>query len=168
LPEGWGTDGRQIVLDVQDTEARTAPNIRIFDLETGRLSQLPGSEGLIEPRWSSDGRYIAALDPIKKQVQLFDCKLQKWSLLAEANFPAVLRWSPGSDALYYQDTDEVEESVFRVPMATREVERVTRFGDLLSSGATRCIFTGLSPDGSVYVTVDHGDVDVYAVDLKLP
>ena len=24
------------------------------------------------------------------------------------------------------------------------------------------------PDGSVYVTVDHGDVDVYAVDLKLP
>jgi hypothetical protein len=57
--------------------------------------------------------------------------------------------------------------VFRVPMATREAERVTRFGDLLSSGAARCIFTGLSPDGSVYVTVDHGDVDVYAIDLKL-
>ncbi len=27
--------------------------------------------------------------------------------------------------------------------------------------------TGLSPDGSVYITVDHGDVDVYAIDLKL-
>jgi hypothetical protein len=38
---------------------------------------------------------------------------------------------------------------------------------LLSSGAARCIFTGLSPDGSVYITVDHGDVDVYAIDLKL-
>jgi hypothetical protein len=70
--------------------------------------------------------------------------------------------------LYFQDTDEVEEAVFRVPMATRETERVTGFGDLLSSGAKRCIFTGLSPDGAVYVTVDHGDVDVYAVDLKLP
>jgi len=38
----------------------------------------------------------------------------------------------------------------------------------LSAGAARCIFTGLSPDGSVYVTVDNGDVDVYAVDVKLP
>jgi hypothetical protein len=70
--------------------------------------------------------------------------------------------------LYYQDTDDVEEAIFRVPMAKREPERVVRLGDLLSAGAARAIFTGLSPDGSVYVTVDHGDVDVYAVDLKLP
>jgi hypothetical protein len=53
-------------------------------------------------------------------------------------------------------------------MAKREAERVVRLGDLLSTGAARAIFTGLSPDGSVYVTADHGDVDVYAVDLKLP
>jgi Tol biopolymer transport system component len=164
----WRTDGRQIVLDVQDTESGKEPNIRILDLESSQLTELTGSEGLVEPRWSADGRYIAALNPGKKQVWLYDCKRLTWSVLAEANFPSALRWSPGGDALYFQDTDEVEESVFRVPMATREVERVTRLGDLLSSGAARCIFTGLSPDGSVYVTVDHGDVDVYSVDLKLP
>jgi DNA-binding winged helix-turn-helix (wHTH) protein/Tol biopolymer transport system component len=163
----WRTDGRQIVLDVQDTATGGESTIRILDLESGRLSTIAGSEGLIEPRWSADGRYIAALNPKKKQIFLYDCKLLKWTVLAEANFPSTLRWSPGGDALYFQDTDEVEESVFRVPMATREAERVTRFGDLLSSGAARCIFTGLSPDGSVYVTVDHGDVDVYAIDLKL-
>lgn len=163
----WRTDGRQIVLDVQDTATGGESTIRILDLESGRLSTITGSEGLIEPRWSADGRYIAALNPKKKQIFLYDCKLLKWTVLAEANFPSTLRWSPGGDALYFQDTDEVEESVFRVPMATREAERVTRFGDLLSSGAARCIFTGLSPDGSVYVTVDHGDVDVYAIDLKL-
>jgi len=164
----WRTDGRQIVVDVQDTATGSEPNIRILDLETNRLSSIPGSEGLIEPRWSADGRYIAALNLKKKQIFLYNCKTLAWSVLAEANFPSTLRWSPGGDALYYQDTDEVEESVFRVPMATKESERVTRFGDLLSSGAARCIFTGLSPDGSVYVTVDHGDVDVYAIDLKLP
>ncbi len=164
----WRTDGRQIVLDVQDTESGKEPNIRILDLDSNQLTELAGSEGLLEPRWSADGRYIAALNPRKKQVWLYDCKMLTWSVLTDANFPSALRWSPGGDALYFQDTDEVEESVFRVPMATREVERVTRFGDLLSSGAARCIFTGLSPDGSVYVTVDHGDVDVYSVDLKLP
>jgi DNA-binding winged helix-turn-helix (wHTH) protein/Tol biopolymer transport system component len=164
----WRTDGRQIVLDVQDTESGGEPNIRVLDLESGKLMQLAGSEGLLQPRWSADGRYIAALNPAKKQVWLYDCKVQKWSVLAEANFPSALRWSPGGDALYFQDTDEVEQSVFRVPMANREVERVTRFGDLLNFGATRCIFTGVSPDESVFVTVDHGGVDVYSIDLKLP
>jgi Tol biopolymer transport system component len=164
----WRTDGRQIVLDVQDTESGGEPSIRVLDLESGTLTQLAGSEGLLQPRWSADGRYIAVLNPAKKQVWLYDCKLQKWSVLADANFPSALRWSPGGDALYFQDTDEVEQSIFRVPMATREMERVTRFGDLLSFGATRCIFTGVSPDESVYVTVDHGGVDVYSVDLKLP
>ena len=164
----WRTDGRQIVLDVQEMESGRDPDIRIFDLESGKLSTLEDSEGLLEPRWSADGRYIAALHPKKKQVFLYDCKLQTWSVLAEANFPSALRWSPAGDALYYQDTDDVEETIFRVPMAKREAERVVRLGDLLSTGAARAIFTGLSPDGSVYVTVDHGDVDVYAVDLKLP
>ena len=30
----WKTDGRQIVMDVQDTETSAEPNIRILDLET--------------------------------------------------------------------------------------------------------------------------------------
>ncbi len=164
----WRTDGRQIVLDVQEMESGRASDIRILDLDSGKLSKLLGSDGLPEPRWSADGRYIAALNPQKKQVWVYDCKLEKWSALADANFPAALRWSPSGDSLYYQDVDEVEESIFRVPMATRETERVLKLGDLLSAGAARGIFTGLSPDGSVYVTVDHGDVDVYSVDLKLP
>ena len=164
----WRTDGRQIVLDVQEIESGRPPDIRILDLESNKLTKLLGSEGLIEPRWSADGRYIAARNPEKKHVEIYDCKLEQWSVLSEANFPAALRWSPSGDALYYQDVDEVEQSIFRVPMATRETERVIRLGDLLSSGVMRCMFTGLSPDGSVYVTVDHGDVDVYAVDLQLP
>ena len=164
----WRTDGRQIVLDVQEMESNREPDIRILDLDSNKLTKLLDSDGLIEPRWSADGRYIAALNPKQKQVFLYDCKQEKWSVLAEANFPAALRWSPSGDALYYQDVDEVEESIFRVPMAKRETERVIGLGDILSGGAARGIFTGLSPDGSVYVTVDHGDVDVYAVDLKLP
>ena len=56
-------------------------------------------------------------------------------------------------------TKWTEQSVFRVPIATMEMERVTRFGDLLSFGATQYIFTGVSPE-SVYVTADHGGVEV--------
>ncbi len=72
----WRTDGRQIVMDVQDTESSAEPAIRILDLETSVITELAGSQGLIEPRWSSDGRYIAALHPKKKQVWLYDCQLE--------------------------------------------------------------------------------------------
>ncbi|HTQ96765.1 MAG TPA: winged helix-turn-helix domain-containing protein, partial [Candidatus Acidoferrum sp.] len=164
----WRTDGKQIVLDVQEEESGKEPEIRILDIESGNLKKVPGSEGLVVPRWSADARYIAALNPDKKQVWLYDSKTQKWSIVAEAKFPSALRWSPNSDAIYFQDVDDVGESIFRVPLSTLKSERVLSLGDLLSLGATRGIFTGLSPDGSVYVTVDHGDVDVYAVDVKLP
>src|SRR5258708_9976923 len=116
----WGTDGRQIVLDVTDRDTGGEAKIRILDLESGRLYTIAGSEGLIEPRWSADGRYIAALNPKKKQIFLYDCKLLKWTVLAEANFPSTLRSSPGGDALYFQDTDEVEGAVFRVAMSAHE------------------------------------------------
>ena len=89
-------------------------------------------------------------------------------MLTEADFPSTLLRSPSGGAPYYQDTDDLEEPVFRVPLVTRESQRATRFGDLLSSGATRCIFTGLSTDGSVRVIVGQGDVAVYAMDLHLP
>ncbi len=83
----WRTDGRQIVMDVQDTETSAEPAIRILDLETSTVTQLEGSQGLIEPRWSSDGRYIAALHPKNKQVWRYDCQWKVWSVLADANFP---------------------------------------------------------------------------------
>jgi hypothetical protein len=44
-----------------------------WDLESGKLPQLAGSEGLLQARWSADGHYIAALNPAKKQVWLYDC-----------------------------------------------------------------------------------------------
>jgi hypothetical protein len=103
-------------------------------------------------------------------VWLCDCQLQQWSVLADANLPSALQWSPGGNALYFQDTDEVDGTVgvSRSDSDDGNGTCDTRFGDLLSFGATRCIFTGVSPDESVYVTADHRGVEVYSVDLKLP
>src|SRR5258708_6878668 len=105
---------------------------------SNRMQLMAGATGAFAPHWSPDQKQILFTGfLLDKQPRLYVVSAQGGSPKTE------------------------------LPMATREPERVTRFGDLLSSGAARCIFTGLSPDGSVYVTVDHGDVDVYAIDLKL-
>jgi dipeptidyl aminopeptidase/acylaminoacyl peptidase len=43
--------------------------INVVDIKTGRVAMVPGSSGLFSPRWSPDGRYLAAVsvDGSKKQ-----------------------------------------------------------------------------------------------------
>jgi Tol biopolymer transport system component len=85
----WSPDGSKIVFSGDPTVASA---IHVVDLKTHQVSTLPGSEGLFSPRWSPDGRYIAAMPADSQSVVLFDFNAQRWSELAKGNagFPS---WS---------------------------------------------------------------------------
>jgi hypothetical protein len=40
---------------------------------------IPGSQDLFSPRWSPDGRYLAAMNQQSTKLLLYDFKTQKWS-----------------------------------------------------------------------------------------
>jgi len=48
------------------------------------------------------------------------------------------------------------------------VERVFGCGEILRSSPSHCIFSGLGTDGSLYVMLELGLTDIYALDLDLP
>ena len=105
-------------------------NIQILDLKTHKTVTVPGSDGLFSPRWSPDGRYIAALSPDLNTVKLFDFKSQKWSdwLTAAAgavNYPV---WSADSKYLYFDDFVNDDESIRRVKVGESQAERVFVLG----------------------------------------
>ena len=60
----WSPDGNLLVFgrppDVM-AERSQPKTIYVLNLKAGTVVPLPGSEGLFSPRWSPDGRYIAAL-----------------------------------------------------------------------------------------------------------
>ena len=58
--------------------------------------------------------------------------------------------------------------MFRVEVATRRVERVAGFESVLRGSATQCLFSGVGHDGSIYVMIERGVTDIYALDLDLP
>src|SRR5262245_259877 len=60
MDPGWSPDGKTLVFGDQ------SKTIRLLDLSTRQVSILPGSEGLYSPRWSPDGRYIAAIEAISR------------------------------------------------------------------------------------------------------
>lgn len=53
-------------------------------------------------------------------------------------------------------------------VATQKVGRVAGFGEVLRGSAAHCFFSGLGQDGSLYVTLERGLTDIYALDLDLP
>jgi hypothetical protein len=55
-----------------------------------------------------------------------------------------------------------------VKIANHQVEKVFGCGEILRSSPSHCIFSGLGLDGSLYVMVERGLTDIYALDLDLP
>ena len=54
----WSPDGKQMVFDRSWWEQ---PTIQLLNVDSRQVSIIPGSQGLFSPRWSPDGRYLAAL-----------------------------------------------------------------------------------------------------------
>jgi len=59
LDPNWSPDGAMIAYGGESQ--RENAEIRTIDIRTGRISILPGTQGLWSPRWSPDGRRFAAL-----------------------------------------------------------------------------------------------------------
>ena len=98
----WSADGKQIAYgDVP--EAYGVPTgverISLFDVETKVVITLPGSEGLWTPRWSPDGKWLAALTVKGGALRIWDVRRRAWSSLSVSGITD-LRWSRDSAYLW--------------------------------------------------------------------
>ena len=174
LPEGregaaadWSPDGTQIVVSMREVKIQPKFGIYLFKPKTGEFTLLPESRGFAEPRWSPDGRYVAALDESNHHLLLYDFQSEKWSPLGEGGLIGIPYWSADSSAVYFQDQLEKEQSVYRVGVPGGKAQLVYSFADTLGNPA-HYLFNGLDTSGSLYVTVERGLTDIYALDLDLP
>jgi Tol biopolymer transport system component/DNA-binding winged helix-turn-helix (wHTH) protein len=175
LPEGreaadadWSPDGTQIVVSMREQKTQAKFGIYLFKPSTGEGTLLPESRGLTAPRWSPDGRYIAALDGTNHGLLLYDFQTEKWDSLAQGGLLGAPYWLQDSSRVYFQDQLNEEQEVFRMSVATHQVERVFGCGEILKTGPTHCLFNGLNADGSFYLMIERGLTDIYALDLELP
>jgi len=115
-------DGKQLRSPVWTAESAAARPVAIYlvDLQTRRLSKLPGSEGLFSPRWSPDGKHLAAVSSDSQRLVLFDLAAKKWSDLASGGvcFP---RWSRDGKYIYLNRLGE------NASCATPTVRKFTRW-----------------------------------------
>jgi Tol biopolymer transport system component/DNA-binding winged helix-turn-helix (wHTH) protein len=161
----WSADGKQIVFSSPGSWARNSV-LHLFDLTTRRVSTLPGSTGLFSPRWSPDGRYIAALSSLdSRSLSIFDTRTQQWVTLFrqfESRFP---EWSRDSKFIYFAHYDGGEQGLFRVPVTGGKPEQIVDLKEWRTAGWFD-FWMGLDPTDTPMILRDVGSNDIYALSLN--
>jgi Tol biopolymer transport system component len=167
----WSPDGNSLISSGLNWDPQ--PRLAAVDLRTARTSIVPGSEGMISPLVSPDGRFIVALEaPGDRKLYLFDQEKQKWSELMSVKGPGMIwptNWSGDSKFLYAVDGLDQHTGVFyRIRIADRQIERMAAFQ--VPQGVTGywTAWAGVTPDGSPLVLSDLSIQEIYALDVDLP
>lgn len=162
----WSADGTRLAFG-RGTQGDGNQNIEIVEMKTRQASTLPGSTGLHFPRWSPDGRYLAALTSDDKKLVLYNFTTQKWSNWVTSpgglDYPS---WSGDSRYVYYNHVDAGQVSCRRVRVGVNHPE------DLFSLQGLRqyqgWAWAGLAPDNSRLYARDLSTHEIYALDVDFP
>jgi eukaryotic-like serine/threonine-protein kinase len=143
--------------------------MELVDLKTRRISLVPASEGLFSPRWSPDGKYLAALSGDSLKLSFFDFKNQMWSApIMEKAVIGYPTWSRDGKYLYFNEGG-LDPTFRRVKVGAAASETLfTLKGLSMYSSIMVGDWSGLAPDGSPLFTRDISTQEIYALDLQLP
>ncbi len=163
LDPNWSPDGSKIVFAGESNDPASA--IRVLDLATQKVSELPSSQGLYSPRWSPDGRYISAFSADSRKLLLFDSQTQQWTDLAEGSL-GWLNWSHDGQYVYVLDFKD-KSAVIRIRIADHKAEPVADLTNFVSAGRYGGSLA-LTPNDEPLLLRDTGSQDVYSVDWHSP
>jgi len=157
----WSLDGKQIVFSNGGIAQNSS--IGILQVETHEISTLHGSNGLFSPRWSPDGRYIAAMPTDAHSLVIFDVATQKWEEIIKVpvSFP---NWSKNGEYIYFRTN---EPWIMRVRIRDRKLERVADLKDFLPTGYYGD-WLGMAPDDSPILLHDTSAQEIYGLDWRTP
>lgn len=169
IDANWSPDGERMMFGEFNRD-QSGLKIRIIDFKTREITTIPKSNGLFSPRWSPDGRYIAAMSPNGTDMMLFDFKTQKWTtwLKEPAGAFSYPSWSADSQYLYFDDFVTGAEAIRRVKVGGSEAETVFELGSLERFPGALGPWEGRAADGSFMFVKDRSTQEVYQLSLELP
>ena len=166
----WSPDGQSLALgawpDFEDLK------IRIFNLESGKLTDLPGSEGMVFPQWSPDGNYITGeVLRLSGKPMLYDVRKKTWRILEGVQGFNYWEWSRDSQYLYFDrgvSAGATTVEVLRYRIQDGRTERVASLAGVRRVVGLLGIWFGLGPGDTPLVLRNTGMQQVYAIDWEVP
>jgi Tol biopolymer transport system component/tRNA A-37 threonylcarbamoyl transferase component Bud32 len=159
---GWSPDGNSLVFG---WVGASTGSIHLLDMRTHKVSVLPGSDGLFSPRWSPDGRYIAAIPTAPQdKLMVLDRLSQQWSELAKGaiGYPS---WSRDGKCIYF---DTTTGDFMRVAISDHKLERAVSLKGVPRASGPWGQWAGLAVDDSPLLLRDASVQEIYALDWEAP
>jgi DNA-binding winged helix-turn-helix (wHTH) protein/Tol biopolymer transport system component len=163
----WSADGRKVVFSTAGPFNRKG-NLRILDLATHQVAMVSGSDGIYSPRWSPDGRCIAAMPVDATGLKIFDLESQQWSELVRKDTQGTLAfpsWSRDGKFIYFtRIAANGDKGIFRIRAGGGDPERVANLKSIDLGGFWG--WMGLDPGDAPLVLRDTGSNDIYALTVE--
>jgi DNA-binding winged helix-turn-helix (wHTH) protein/Tol biopolymer transport system component len=165
----WSPDGTRVLYGNGDPTRMSTPvkeDLRIVDLRTRQITIVPGSEGKWSPRWSPDGRYIAAFlaDLSQDKLPVLDLATGQWRTIPVNGNMNYLSFSQDSRFIYFLRRNR-DQGAFRVPVGGGREERVANLTDWHLVGYYGFAMS-LDPTDAPLMLRDIGSDDIYALTLE--
>lgn len=139
--------------------------LEVLHLDTSAIDQVPASEGLFSPRWSPDGRYIAALSLDQRQVRLLASPRSSGRRCRSIRVP-ILYDRADSRYLCRHESLDPAQPVDRISVPGGTVQQLIRLNDASRGDVQSYIFGGLRQDSEPLIVEQSFTGDMYTLDLK--
>jgi len=165
----WSGDGQSLIfsrLPWLESGRNFPVRLEKVDLHSHKLSEIAGSEDMLTPSVSPDGKYLSALHTAAaQQLSIYDFGSAKWSTLSSTTGyrPA---WTRDSSAVYLITRGG---ELQRYHAATGKLESVVKMRDslppfgLASQSLQGLAFLSIGLDGASLVARDQGSSQIYAI-----
>jgi Tol biopolymer transport system component len=124
---------------------------------------------MFSPRWSPDGRYLAALsfETISKKLLLYDFHSQKWTeWVTDADGVGYPAWTADSRHLQYWARND--PSIRRVTLGDSHPETLFSLKGFRTFFSEFGFWSDNGPNDSRLLTRDASTQEIYALDVDLP
>ncbi len=156
----WAPDGHHIVFGDKDGDSQ---DIRILDMTNGQVAPVPGSQGMSHPRWSPDGRMIAAVSAGPNGFHIFDTVTGKWTTfpIKDPEYPT---WSRDGHSIYFLRENQ-DAGIYRIDPANGHIERIADLKGYRLTG-TEDSWMDLDANDTPMLLRDLDTDDIYALALE--
>jgi Tol biopolymer transport system component/DNA-binding winged helix-turn-helix (wHTH) protein len=163
----WSPDGKSLVFGrVNDYMGKenARRTLHILHLDTHQVDEVPGSDNLFSPRWSPDGRWIAALTLDQRQVRLFDVTSRIWTTLPVPSGADPV-WSSDSHFLYIHASLDPAQPIDKVSIPDGHVTELIRLADSRENDAVDFVFGGLTDQNEPLIRARIFTGNFFSMDL---